>query len=225
MKTLIIGDIHGCYDEFQLLLNKTGITAEDQIIALGDIIDRGPQSLSVVNFFKSQKNTLCILGNHEVKHINIFWGMLKPAPSQQLVIQNISTLEHAEMVHYFEKLPEYFELPEALLIHGMLEPNIPLEKQQKKVLVGSTAGELFLQKNYSKPWYEYSHGDKPVIAGHHDYSNTGKPIVISDKIFLIDTGCCYGKNLTGIILPDFKIISVKSKKNYWGLAMQNFRGN
>ncbi len=207
------------------LLDKAGLSEVDKIIALGDLVDRGPDSLAVVNFFKSHSNGASILGNHEAKHISVFWGNLKPAPSQNMVIQKISTLEHAELVNYFESLPLYLEMNEALLIHGMLEPDIPLEKQQKKVLIGATAGELLLQKKYSKPWYEYNHGDKPVIAGHHDYSGEGKPLVIKDKIFLMDTGCCYGKSLSALLLPDFRLISVKSQKNYWGLAMQNYKKN
>lgn len=220
MSTLIIGDIHGCFAELLQLLDKAGLSAGDKIISLGDIVDRGPDSLPVVNFFRYNTHTDCVLGNHEFKHINLFWGNLKPAPSQILVIQKLSTLEYAEMVNYFESMPVYCDLPEAIVIHGMLEPDIPLEQQQKRVLIGATAGELFMKKKYPKPWYEYHHGDKPIIAGHHDYSGIGQPLIIKDKIFLIDTGCCYGKNLTALLLPEFRLISVKSLKNYWGIAMQ-----
>jgi predicted phosphodiesterase len=44
MKTLIVGDIHGCYLEFQELLARSGIAKSDEIIALGDIVDRGPET-------------------------------------------------------------------------------------------------------------------------------------------------------------------------------------
>ncbi|NJC98691.1 MAG: serine/threonine protein phosphatase, partial [Anaerolineae bacterium] len=36
MQTLVIGDIHGCYDEFQALLDKAGLTEGDAIISVGD---------------------------------------------------------------------------------------------------------------------------------------------------------------------------------------------
>ncbi|TVS11508.1 MAG: hypothetical protein EA424_23705 [Planctomycetaceae bacterium] len=42
MQHLIIGDIHGCFDELQDLLQAAGLASDDQIIALGDIVDRGP---------------------------------------------------------------------------------------------------------------------------------------------------------------------------------------
>jgi len=45
MKRLIVGDIHGCYEEFASLLDKAGWSPGDEIIALGDIVDRGPDPL------------------------------------------------------------------------------------------------------------------------------------------------------------------------------------
>jgi serine/threonine protein phosphatase 1 len=45
--TLIIGDIHGCYNELQDLLDKSGIGDDEPIIALGDLFDRGPYPLQV----------------------------------------------------------------------------------------------------------------------------------------------------------------------------------
>ncbi len=221
MKTLVIGDIHGCYAEMIDLIEKSGINADDRIIALGDIIDRGPDSLAVMNFFMSGKNRNSLLGNHEEKHINVFAGKIQASPSQLKSIAQFTNSELLNAVRFFEKLPLFIELPEAILIHGLLEPEIPVIHQKKNILIGSMAGSLYMGKKYPKPWYEYDFGEKPIIAGHHDYSKEGKPIIINNKVFLIDTACCYGKNLTAILIPEMRLISVKSRKNYWSLAMQN----
>lgn len=223
MKTLVIGDIHGCHAEMLDLIDLAGLTEGDRIIALGDIVDRGPSSLSVVRFFQGNAVAKCILGNHEAKHIQIFHGTLNASASQEIARQQMNKEEYGDMIRYFESLPIFVELPEALLIHGLLEPGVALKEQQKNVLIGSMSGERFISQQYPKPWYEYDFGEKPVIAGHHDYSKKGLPTIVRDRIFLIDTGCCQGKNLTGLILPDFKIISVKSKKNYWSLAKQEYQ--
>jgi serine/threonine protein phosphatase 1 len=222
LKTLVIGDIHGCYTEMLDLISLAGLSGEDQIIALGDIVDRGPDSLAVANFFMNKDNAASILGNHEAKHILISANKLKPSPSQEIVHQEMSGKDYITMIEYFQQLQPYLELPEALIIHGFLEPGIELKNQQKKVLIGTISGEGYLTKTYPKPWYEYDHGDKPIIAGHHDYSGIGKPTVIRSKTYLLDTGCCFGRNLTGLLLPDFRLLSVKSRKNYWGLAMQGY---
>jgi serine/threonine protein phosphatase 1 len=136
------------------------------------------------------------------------------------VKEELSEASYAEAIAYFATLPLFSELPEAVLVHGCLEPNVVLEFQREEVLVGSMSGEKYLTDRYGEPWYQLYDGDKPVVAGHHDYSQTGTPLVIRDRVFLIDTGCCYGKYLTGLILPDFQLVSVKSRANYWGLARQ-----
>ena len=50
MNTLVIGDIHGCYDELQTLLDKAGLSSGDKIVAVGDIVDRGPETPEVLGF-------------------------------------------------------------------------------------------------------------------------------------------------------------------------------
>ncbi|MBI4864540.1 MAG: metallophosphoesterase [Candidatus Riflebacteria bacterium] len=49
-KRLLIGDIHGCFRELQDLLDEAGLAESDEIIALGDIVDRGPDSVRVLDF-------------------------------------------------------------------------------------------------------------------------------------------------------------------------------
>ena len=50
-RTLVVSDIHGCVDEFKQLLNKVNFNAEeDQLVLLGDYVDRGPESRETVEF-------------------------------------------------------------------------------------------------------------------------------------------------------------------------------
>ena len=65
MKRLIIGDIHGCFTELQELLDKAGLSPQDEIIALGDIVDRGPDSTKVLDFFRTHPNARSLIGNHD----------------------------------------------------------------------------------------------------------------------------------------------------------------
>ena len=65
MQTLVIGDIHGCYDELQSLLDKAGLTEDDSIISVGDCVDRGPHTPAVLRFFQENPKALLIMGNHE----------------------------------------------------------------------------------------------------------------------------------------------------------------
>lgn len=59
----IIGDVHGCLELLQALLNK--IPAEVQVILVGDYIDRGEDSAGVLRFLSERKHLICLRGNHE----------------------------------------------------------------------------------------------------------------------------------------------------------------
>ena len=69
MKTVIISDIHGCYDEFTELLDKIKYTPKTtRLIILGDMVDRGPKSDLVVRKIKSM-NIEVSIGNHDSKMV------------------------------------------------------------------------------------------------------------------------------------------------------------
>lgn len=218
MKRLIIGDIHGCHQEFMDLLDRAGLSRDDEIVALGDLIDRGPDSPAVVDFYRTTPGARSLMGNHEHKHVRIGKGEIPASTSQLLTRQQFSTLGYALATAFFESLPLFIDLPEAVLVHGCLDPSKPISDQRPETLLGTLSAEAYLRRHYAAPWYELYAGEKPVVAGHHDYSKVGKPLVINERVFLVDTGCCYGRALTGLILPDFHFLTVRSHRNYWGIA-------
>ena len=70
MRNIIIGDIHGCNKELCAHLDKVKPEKEDQIILLGDLFDRGPESWEVFHTVKSLARTygerfVLLRGNHE----------------------------------------------------------------------------------------------------------------------------------------------------------------
>jgi serine/threonine protein phosphatase 1 len=215
MKRLIVGDIHGCFREFQDLLDKAGLSGDDEIIALGDVVDRGPDTPAVLEFFQTQPQARSLMGNHERKHIKSFQGTVQPALSQQISRRQIGEAAYAAAVSFLQTFPPFLQLPEALLVHGFFEPGVPLAQQEEKVLVGVLGGEMYLHRNYDRPWYDLYQGETPIIVGHLDYLRTREPLIIRDQVFGLDTDCCRGGRLTGLLLPDFQIVSVRSRKDYW----------
>jgi serine/threonine protein phosphatase 1 len=222
MKTLIIGDIQGCFAEFQDLLDKAGIAESDAIIALGDLVDRGPASPQVLDFFMTQPTAQSLMGNHERKHVRAFRGEIQPALSQQITRRQCGEDRYAAAVAYMTTLPHFLELPQAILVHAFFEPHVPLAAQRETVIIGTMGGEKYLQQRYDRPWYELYDGDKPIIVGHHDYQGTGEPFVYRDRVFGIDTGCCFGRALTGVLLPAFRLFSVPSRQDHWRAVKQEY---
>jgi len=222
-KQLIIGDIHGCYAEFQELLDRAALTADDEIIALGDIVDRGPDTPRVLKFFREHTTARAIQGNHERKHWRWFYGEIKSALSQRITRLQLGEEEYPAAVAFMQSFPLYLDLPEAILAHGYWEPGRGPAQQRETVLAGTMSGEAYLRKNYAAVWYELYDGDKPLIVGHHDYQRNRQPLIYRDKVFALDTGCCTGGALTGLILPYFRVVSVPSRANYWRQTKAPFR--
>ena len=207
-RIIVIGDIHGCYDELQELIKKIGIKEEDTIISLGDILDRGPKSLEVYDYLINRPNTIVLMGNHERKHLK---GILSYA--QEIVKVQFGS-RYQELIAWIKDLEYYYTTPNEIIVHAAFETDKKIEEQREDVLSGSTSGERYLEKKYEEGtyWQEYYQGDKAIIYGHHVVGE--KPKYINNTIG-IDTGSCHGDYLTAIILPSREIIQVKSRKDYW----------
>ena len=66
MAQFIIGDIHGHFDQFQKLLKAVGFSSQDYLISLGDLINRGTQSLeTVLWFYQHREQSDWLMGNHD----------------------------------------------------------------------------------------------------------------------------------------------------------------
>lgn len=75
MRTILFGDVHGCYENLRGLLDKVAPRAEDQLIFVGDYFDRGPDSRKVYHLLKElQEKHTCVFirGNHEQMILDYF---------------------------------------------------------------------------------------------------------------------------------------------------------
>lgn len=70
MSTYVIGDVQGCWKELKSLLRTINYRPDkDRLGFVGDILNRGPQSLDVVRFIQDLHDPLLVLGNHEIYFI------------------------------------------------------------------------------------------------------------------------------------------------------------
>jgi len=222
MATLVIGDIHGCWAELQALLDKAGPAADDLILAVGDLVNRGPDSPRVLAFFRDTPNAQSLRGNHEERHLEALPGREPLGLAHELARLQWSEADYRAACRTMAALPRARLLEEALVVHAYWEPGRPLERQRPEVLTGLPGGLERLWSRYERPWYELYDGERPLIVGHLDYLQTGEPFVHADRVWGLDTGCVRGGRLSALWLPDFRLVSVKAGARYWQLQRQEY---
>ncbi|MBT8115133.1 MAG: symmetrical bis(5'-nucleosyl)-tetraphosphatase [Arenicella sp.] len=86
MALYAIGDIQGCYDPLQRLLERVKFDPDkDTLWCVGDIVNRGPDSLKVLRFLKSLENQcVTVLGNHDIHLMALIYDIRKPRRSDTL---------------------------------------------------------------------------------------------------------------------------------------------
>ena len=190
-KTLVLGDIHGCLMALEAVLSAANAHEEDTIIALGDMIDRGPDSYGVIKKLKSfnEKGELIPLrGNHEIMMAHAIktgrdrsWlksgglstlvslGYKGSGPWQHLIPDGMLKFLIDECVNYWEN-------SRFIMTHAGLEAGLPLDNQPDSV--------LFWNKAESDPIPHFS--GKLSIHGHtvmQDYHPCAWP-----HTWFLDTG-------------------------------------
>ena len=77
MSTYIMSDIHGCYDQYLELLHKLCLSGEDELLILGDVLDRGPEPIKVLLDLMGRDNATLIMGNHEATALMVLRQLAK----------------------------------------------------------------------------------------------------------------------------------------------------
>lgn len=221
-QTLVIGDIHGCYDELQMLLEAAALTADDQIIAVGDLIDRGPKPADVIRFFIETPNAHAILGNQDDLHLQAAAGDIRLPKAQKITRLLMGDALYETTLDYLAELPLYIELPDALIVHGYYKAGIALDDQRDDVLLG-TAKRRIIKTGKRKGWFKKYDGKKPIIVGHRDYSGEKQVFDYEGRVYGIDTRCVYGGALTGVLLPEWRFVRVEAQRNHWRRLRKQYK--
>jgi serine/threonine protein phosphatase 1 len=215
-KTFIIGDIHGCHRELMELLDRAGIVEDDLVVSVGDLVDRGPDPGAVLDFFRAREKSVVIMGNHERKHVRRVYSY-----SQQVTKEQLGS-RYEDHVAWMATLPYHYERPDVRVVHYGLFPGVPLADVPEDVRAGTTSGEARLRERFGDGhWYDAYEDDTPVVFGHHVVGP--EPLVVRDRIFGIDTGCCHGLTLTGLLLPERRLVSVPAREDHWARVRKEWQ--
>lgn len=147
MRTYVMSDIHGMYNKFMLMLEKLQFSSADRLYVLGDLVQRGPDSVNVVREIMHRENVEAIMGNHD---------------RMALDFRDPEIFADREVVEYLRKLPLYKEIEIAGQKYILVHAGLGAFSKEKK-LESYSEGELtWTRTDYTKPYFE----DIIVITGH-----------------------------------------------------------
>ena len=236
MKVDIVGDIHGCYDEFYELTTKLDYSWKSgypvhskgrKLAFVGDLTDRGPQSLKIIQtvYTLIQKDlAYYVPGNHCNKLYRYFLGnKVQITHGLETTVAEFDALERKEQqrvrrlfIQLYENAPLYHVLDNGNLIiahAGISEELIGKQNSRVKtfVLYGDITGEKHEDGSpVRKDWALEYKGDAYIIYGHTPVKEVRKV----GNTFNIDTGAVFGGKLSSLRYPELDILSVPSTMPY-----------
>lgn len=202
MRTLAIGDIHGCSALLDDMLAWVEPTREDLVIVLGDIVDRGPDTRGVIDRLmrlKKELRLVCLRGNHEVMMMRAKsrsrndeknWlsvggmealGSYGSSPGRSGTLADVPA-EHWQFLE--TELVPYYETDSHIFVHAGAYPSLPMDEQPDMMLY----------------WEKFPDScrhisGKQIVCGHTAQKQTGRPKVVPGAV-CIDTHAHGGGWLT-----------------------------
>lgn len=129
MSCYVIGDIQGCFVELQALLQRCGFDAQkDRLWLVGDLVNRGPDSLAVLRWARSLgERCISVLGNHDLHLLALAEGLGKSSRGDTL--QAILQAPDADdLLHWLRHRPLLHAENGWILVHAGLWPDWSLEQ-------------------------------------------------------------------------------------------------
>ncbi|DAZ98023.1 TPA: hypothetical protein N0F65_004513 [Lagenidium giganteum] len=227
-RVVVVGDVHGCLDELKDVLALCEFDAsKDRLVLVGDLVNKGPNSCLFVNAslqvlrFVREVGAVSVRGNHDDAVLNAFYqwkqGGSAAISDKYAYVQQLTD----DDVRLLEALPFTITLPHqnAIVVHAGLVPDVPLEEQspfnmyKMRHLLRNSANkwDVFEKKpspdSPAQQWATLWPGPIHVYFGHDAKAGLQR----EEHATGLDTGCCYGRQLTACILPDRKLVSVPAR--------------
>ena len=128
-RTIVVGDIHGCYDELIALLEKAELRTNDRVVSVGDLITKGPKSREVLDLFMNDRRFTTVIGNHDLQLRRRWSGEdVELKPAQKETSRELKP-ERDAYNSYLNSLPFMIDLGSHLVVHAGLRPNVELHSQ------------------------------------------------------------------------------------------------
>lgn len=223
MAVYAVSDIHGHKDIFEKGLEKIGFSKNDTLYILGDMIDRGPDGIAILQMVMKNPNMHCLFGNHELlmvdaicHHRDFFlWALQNGGHITNNAFQALSKEQQCDIIDYLLDLPAILPVcvdnKDYILLHSSYHKdyeNVPICQIPYNILYDLVWCSPYrdAEDGTFVPLQSYEKGDVTFIAGHVPVQrivaqdtpanvNPGHFLApVQDKnLIVIDGGCAFGK--------------------------------
>jgi len=232
-RRIFVGDVQGCRSELEQLLAACRYDpASDALHPVGDLVNRGPDSLGALRLLRDL-GAQPVLGNHDVHLLRAAAGLRAPAPLDTLDAV-LAAPDRAELLAWLAGQPFVRVFDDLYLVHAGLHPawtdplaNLadldPLARSHAsdfatRVRHCDAAGERPVDDEAPPigfaPWdhfYEPArHGGRRVVFGHW----AARGLVRTEKVVGLDSGCVWGGALSAWIPEERRVVSVPALRTW-----------
>jgi len=209
-RTIIVGDIHGCFDELQDLLELCELAIDDRIISVGDLTCKGEQSREVLELFITDARFSSVLGNHDRALLRFWRGEAVTLKSSQEKTRTELEPARERYFSYLDSLPYVIDLGEHAVVHAGVRPGVALAAQVEEDLTELRTLGPDRTDRAGTPWYQTYDGEQQILFGHWP-----APVPrVGRRAIGLDTGCVYGFHLTAYVIESHQYLRVKARRVY-----------
>lgn len=209
MRRFVIGDIHGCDKALRTLIECIAPEPDDELVFLGDYVDRGPDSRGVIDQIielQSRCRVVALRGNHEIMLCSVAFGgldaeMWMASGGNATITSYGGSLEKIPAAHkkFLLSLRPHYETQESIFVHACYDARTPMDQQPEEL----------------RYWTHLSTAPGPHFSGKKVYvGHTPQPSgIVLDLGYLVcvDTYCFGSGFLTGMNVETNEIIQVDKK--------------
>jgi hypothetical protein len=210
-RTFVVGDVHGCLDELRALVAAAGLTDDDTVVFVGDLVAKGPDSAGVIGWARG-RGAGAVLGNHDDHVLRARRG----ESTKEAHVRVAATLSQAD-ADWLAARPLWLRLPgfdaPHVVVHGGMVAGVPVEKQARENLLAMrsvTPDGRASKRIEGAPWGALWKGPEHAVFGHDAVRGLQRHPLATG----LDTGCVYGRELTGLLLPAHRLVSVPARRAY-----------
>ncbi len=220
-RVIVIGDLHGCFDDLQSLLDVCKFNHElDILILTGDLVDRGNKIKECLKFVRTTPNVYSVMGNHDEKFLRYLRRNKVNLGSMSQTLAQCDGYMDQALREWLETLPYIIKFDDnKYVVHAGINPNFPIDKQIKEFCL--FARHFNKEKNNfsdqtAPMWWEVPNvGNEEIFFGHQVCGD-----IKAGQHHAMDGGACFGLELRAWMTGD-KVAAVKATTSYADLYEYN----